>query len=213
MPRDLPTIGLTPPRQERSKQALERFLAVAAELLANDEFEETGISQISQLAESSVGTFYRLLGDKDVLLYAVHARFVEEGRIALDHTIEQILESELGAKAQIERFVRTLMELFREREGLLRALVRRSSVDPDFRKRFHELNAKIADGFCRIAFAQKMSIRHPKPMQATNMVAHLLLAGLNYYTMTGNLGTTADDEIPAELSRVVLSYLEVHPAD
>src|SRR3989338_6516099 len=197
------------PTQERSKQALERFLSVAAELLANNTFEDTGISQISQLAESSVGTFYRLLGDKDILLYAVHGRFVEESRAASDDTIERILQSELGAKAQIESFIRTLIELFRHREGLLRALIRRSSADLQFRQRFHELNAYIANAFCRIALAQLMTIRHPNPTQATDLVAHLLLASLNYYTMTGSLGITAGKDIPAELSRLVLNYLEV----
>lgn len=197
------------PTQERSKQALERFLSVAAELLANNTFEDTGISQISQLAESSVGTFYRLLGDKDVLLYAVHGRFVEESRAAIDDTIEQILQSELGAKEQIESFISALIERFRRREGLLRALIRRSSADLQFRQRFHELNAYIANAFCRIALAQLMTIRHPNPTQATDLVAHLLLASLNYYTMTGSLGITAGKDIPAELSRLVLNYLEV----
>ena len=75
--------SIASPTQARSKKALERFLNVAAELLANNQFEETGISQIAQLAESSVGTFYRLLGDKDVLLYAVHQHFVEQSRTAV----------------------------------------------------------------------------------------------------------------------------------
>ncbi|MES2820263.1 MAG: TetR/AcrR family transcriptional regulator [Pseudomonadota bacterium] len=201
--------GLINPMQARSKQALERFLNVAADLLANNTFEETGISQISQLAESSVGTFYRLLGDKDILLYAVHGRFVEESQIAIDDAIERILQSELGAKAQIECFIRTLIELFRHREGLLRALIRRSSADLQFRQRFHELNAYIANAFCRITLAQLMTIRHPNPTQATDLAAHLLLASLNYYTMTGGLGITAGSDIPAELSRLVLNYLEV----
>ena len=201
--------GLVTPTQERSKQALERFLNVAAELLATNNFEETGISQISQLAGSSVGTFYRLLGDKDILLYAVHGRFVDESRTAIDQAIEQILQSDLSAKAQIETFIRTLIELFREREGLLRALIRRSSADLQFRQRFHELNAYIAQAFCRIALAQLMTIRHPNPTQATDLVAHLLLASLNYYTMTGSLGITAGKDIPAELSRLALNYLEV----
>ncbi len=204
---------LVNPMQERSKQALERFLNVAAELLANNTFEETSISQITQLAESSVGTFYRLLGDKDVLLYAVHGRFVEESQTAIDRAIEQVLHSDLDAKAQIESFIRTLIELFRNREGLLRALIRRSSADLQFRTRFHELNTYIANAFCRIALAQLMTIRHPNPTQAIDLVAHLLLASLNYHTMTGSLGVTADQDIPAELSRLALNYLEVPRLD
>jgi len=201
--------SLVSPPQARSKKALERFLNVAAELLANNTFEEAGIAQIAQLAESSVGTFYRLLGDKDILLYAVHARFVEESQAVIDQTIEQLLNDELNAYSRIERFIRSLIVLFSQREGLLRALIRRSSADLQFRQRFHQLNAYIGQAFCRITLAHSAAIQHPNPTQAADLAGHLLLAGMNYYTMTGTLGTTAADDIPGELSRLVLSYLQV----
>jgi len=201
--------SLVSPPQARSKKALERFLNVAADLLANNTFEEAGIAQIAQLAQSSVGTFYRLLGDKDVLLYAVHARFVEESQAAIDLSIEQLLNSEFDAYGRIESFIRTLIELFRQREGLLRALIRRSSADLQFRQRFHQLNAYIGQAFCRIVLAQPDAIQHPHPSQAADLAGHLLLASMNYYTMTGSLGATTAEDIPGELSRLVLSYLQV----
>lgn len=201
--------SLASPTQARSKKALERFLNVAAELLANNTFEETGISQIAQLAESSVGTFYRLLGDKDILLYAVHERFVKESQSAIDESIEALLRDDLSASERIDRFIRTLITLFAQREGLLRALIRRSSSDLQFRQRFHQLNAAIGQAFCRIVLAQPQAIRHPHPDQAADLAAHMMLASMNYYTLTGSLGMTPAESIPLELSRLVLNYLEV----
>ncbi|MBU3059400.1 TetR/AcrR family transcriptional regulator [Pseudomonas indica] len=201
--------SLASPTQARSKKALERFLNVAAELLANNTFEETGISQIAQLAESSVGTFYRLLGDKDILLYAVHERFVKESQSAIDESIEALLQDDLSASERIDRFIRTLITLFAQREGLLRALIRRSSSDLQFRQRFHQLNAAIGQAFCRIVLAQPQAIRHPHPDQAADLAAHMMLASMNYYTLTGSLGMTPAESIPQELSRLVLNYLEV----
>ena len=201
--------SLASPTQARRKKALERFLNVAAELLANNTFEETGISQIAQLAESSVGTFYRLLGDKDILLYAVHERFVKESQSAIDESIEALLRDDLSASERIDRFIRTLITLFAQREGLLRALIRRSSSDLQFRQRFHQLNAAIGQAFCRIVLAQPQAIRHPHPDQAADLAAHMMLASMNYYTLTGSLGMTPAESIPQELSRLVLNYLEV----
>lgn len=201
--------SLASPTQARSKKALERFLNVAAELLANNTFEETGISQIAQLAESSVGTFYRLLGDKDILLYAVHERFVKESQSAIDESIEALLQDDLSASERIDRFIRTLITLFAQREGLLRALIRRSSSDLQFRQRFHQLNAAIGQAFCRIVLAQPQAIRHLHPDQAADLAAHMMLASMNYYTLTGSLGMTPAESIPQELSRLVLNYLEV----
>ncbi|WP_447595275.1 TetR/AcrR family transcriptional regulator [Aquipseudomonas campi] len=201
--------SIVSPTQARSKKALERFLNVAADLLADNRFEETGISQIAQLAESSVGTFYRLLADKDVLLYAVHDRFVEQGRGAIDALTDELSRSDLPLRAQIEGFIQGVIRLFAGSEGLLRALIRRSSVDVEFRSRFHQLNAYIGQTFCRIALARADELGHPNPQQAADLSAHMLLAGMNYYTMIGSMGATPAEVIPEELSRLVCNYLEV----
>lgn len=201
--------SIASPTQARSKKALERFLNVAAELLAGNRFEDTGISQIAQQAESSVGTFYRLLGDKDVLLYAVHERFVTQGRGAIDALVAELGRSELPLDQQIEQFIRGVIELFEGHEGLLRALIRRSSADLQFRQRFHQLNAYIGQTFCRIALARANQLGHPHPEQAADLAAHLLLASMNYFTMVGTLGVTPREVIPGELSRLVCHYLEV----
>jgi len=201
--------SISSPTQARSKKALERFLNVAAELLADNRFEDTGISQIAQLAESSVGTFYRLLGDKDVLLYAVHERFVEEGRSAIDALVQDIGRSDMPLKAQIESFIQGIIDLFEGREGLLRALVRRSSADLQFRQRFHQLNAYIGQTFCALVLNRQNELRHPQPQQAADLSAHLLLASMNYLTMVGTLGQTPREVVPEELSRLICNYLEV----
>ncbi len=201
--------SISSPTQTRSKKALERFLNVAAELLADNRFEDTGIAQISQLAESSVGTFYRLLADKDVLLFAVHERFVAQGREAIDSLLEELERPEQPLARQIELFVQGIITFFAGHEGLLRALVRRSSADIQFRQRFHQLNAHISQTLCRIVLAKRDELGHPNPEQAADLSAHMLLASMNYFTMIGTLGVTPREVIPGELSRLVCSYLEV----
>ncbi|TIH10445.1 TetR/AcrR family transcriptional regulator [Pseudomonas leptonychotis] len=201
--------SISSPTQARSKKALERFLNVAAELLADNRFEDTGISQIAQLAESSVGTFYRLLGDKDVLLYAVHERFVEQGRSAIDALVADLSHSDLPVAKQIEGFIQGMIDLFAGHEGLLRALVRRSSADLQFRQRFHQLNAYIGQTFCRIVLTRQSEFGHPQPQQAADLSAHMLLASMNYLTMVGTLGETPREVIPGELSTLICNYLEV----
>ncbi|MWV10805.1 TetR family transcriptional regulator [Pseudomonas sp. R-28-1W-6] len=201
--------SIASPTQARSKKALERFLNVAAELLANNQFEETGISQIAQLAESSVGTFYRLLGDKDMLLYAVHDRFVEQSRLAIDSLVAELGSQDRPLEAQIEGLIQGMIRLFDGSEGLLRALIRRSSADLQFRQRFHQLNAYIGQTFCRIVLARPGDLGHPHPEQAADLAAHMLLAGMNYFTMVGSLGVTPREVVPGELSRLICNYLEV----
>lgn len=201
--------SISSPTQARSKKALERFLNVAAELLAENRFEDTGISQIAQLAESSVGTFYRLLGDKDVLLYAVHERFVEQTRNAIDALVADLSHSKQSLVEQIEAFIRGMVEMFDGHEGLLRALIRRSSADLQFRQRFHQINAYIGQTLCQMVLARRDELGHPHPDQAADLSAHMLLASMNYLTMVGTLGQTPREIIPGELSKLICNYLEV----
>ena len=201
------------PSQARSQQALERFLNVAAELLQNNQFEDTGIAQIAQQAESSVGTFYRLIGDKDLLLYAVHQRFVEQSRAAIDQLNETLLSQPLDLFSQTERYISHVLTLFHGREGLLRALIRRSSSDMQFRQRFHELNAYIAQSFSLLTLARLQGRKHANPAQAADLLAHVLLASMNYHTLTGQLGRTPNAQLPAELARLVCSYMHNDLAD
>lgn len=203
--------SIATPTQVRSKQALERFLNVAAVQLANNTFEETGIAQLAQLAESSVGTFYRLLGDKDVLLYAVHSRLVEQGESAIDELSKQLSLSELALNGKIEYFVVSVAGLFEGNEGLLRALIRRSSVDLQFRQRFHHINAYICQAFSQIVLAHADQLQHPNPAQAADLAAQVLIASMNYFTMVGSFGSTPPKVVPYELACVICSYLQITP--
>jgi hypothetical protein len=40
------------------------------------------------------------------------------------------------------------------------------------------------------------------------LAAHLLLAGMNYFTMVGTFGSTPPKVIPHELARLICSYLQ-----
>lgn len=204
--------SIASPTQVRSKQALERFLNVAAVQLANNTFEETGIAQLAQLAESSVGTFYRLLGDKDVLLYAVHSRFVEQAQNAVDALSNELKLSELTLSGQIEHFILAVIRQFEGNEGLLRALIRRSSADLQFRQRFHHINAYISQAFSQVVLAHAEQLQHPHPAQAADLAAQILIASMNYFTLVGSFGSTPPKVIPLELTCVICSYLQVSPA-
>lgn len=200
--------SISSPTQARSRKALERFLNVTAELLAENRFEETSIAQIAQLAESSVGTFYRLLADKDVLLYAVHQRFVQQSQQAIDALLADLERQNTSLPELVERFVLGLIQLFDGHEGLLRALIRRSSSDHQFRSRFHGLNAYIGHSLRELVLTHPGELSHPHPEQAADLAAHVLLASMNYFTLVGGLGETPRSHIAGELSRMICNYLE-----
>src|SRR5690606_2375604 len=105
---------------------------------------------------------------------------------AVDALVADLERQPLPLDAQVEAFIRGVIRLFDGSEGLLRALIRRSSMDPQFRQRFHQLNAYIGQAFARIVLARRDSLGHPQADQAADLCAHMLLSGMNYFTMVGS---------------------------
>ena len=198
------------PAQQRSREALDRFLLAGEVLLANNAFEEASVTEIAQSAESSVGTFYRVLGDKDTLSQLLLQRFFQ-AKVA---NIDAITQSTQWQSRTLDEFISALIEslvsTYAGRRGVLRALILRASRDADFRDRVHKLNEYIAQRVVLVIQSHQQEVHHPKPRKAMQAAVHILLGALNQHTVTGNLGHLSAKELIEELTRMTLSYLDVH---
>lgn len=202
-----PLISVPMPAQARSQQALDRFLAAGEALLAANRFEEAGVAEIAREAKSSVGTFYRLLEDKERLLLLLLQRFLMN--------VEQIVDEEFDPEAWAEKsldevahgLVGFLVQLYRGRRGVLRALILQASRDTKVRDRIHVTNDFVSRKTSAVLRLHRDEIRHVKPDKAARFISHMILGALNQHTITGALGNASQRELSDELSRVFLSYL------
>lgn len=201
---------LPEPTQRRSQQALQRLLDAGEQLLASNAFEEASVMQIAELASSSVGTFYRVLGDKDTLSLLLLQRFFQS-TVGL---VEQLTEPEQWADKPLADFVQSLtvklVEVYQGRRGVLRALILRASRDAVFRDKVHQLNEYIAVRIVAVFQHHQREVHHPQPRKAMQAAVHIVLGALNQHTITGNLGHLSSNEVAEELSRILLAYLDIH---
>ncbi|REL31317.1 TetR/AcrR family transcriptional regulator [Thalassotalea euphylliae] len=198
------------PTQQRSRQALKRLLAAGEQLLAQNQFEQAGVALIAQQAESSVGTFYRLLGDKDTLLQLLLQNFFQNSITTIQTLTDLKPWSRLPLEHFVQSLVQTLADLYQGRRGVLRALILKASQDIEFRNNVHQLNEFIAKAVVNILAEHLKEMHHPKPTKAMQVIVHVLLGALNQHTVTGNLGYLTDDEVKEELARVVIAYLDIY---
>lgn len=207
--RFVPPITIAPPEpaQARSREALERLLATGETLLAENRFDEIGVADLAREARTSVGTFYRLLGDKETLSSLLLQRFFTD----LVARIEALTEPGQWQQRSLDDFVRAMVVMFvsvnRGRQGVLRALITRSSRDADFRTRVHQLNHLVGARTVAVLAGKAASIGHPKPAQAMQVVTPVLLGILNQHTLTGSLAFLSAQELEDELVRIALRYL------
>lgn len=202
---DFTLISLPVPGQARSQQALERLLSAGETLLADNRYEEASVAEIASMAHSSVGSFYRLLGDKDALSLMLLQRFMRHVAV----TAAELAEADsrdLGQCAAL--LVNAYVDIYQGRRGVLRALILRASRSAAFRDKVHLLNQHVSScaQACMAPFTSQ--IRHPKPKQAVSSGMHMVLGALNQHTVTGTLGELPAEELRAELTRLLLGYLQ-----
>ncbi|MBU3069896.1 TetR/AcrR family transcriptional regulator [Aestuariicella sp. G3-2] len=202
-------VSVPEPTQARSREALDRFLAAGERLLAENRFEEAGIADLAKEAQSSVGTFYRLLAEKETLSLLLMQRFFTEIEDVIEDTFNSERWQDQSISVIAETFVDVFVTIHRGRAGTLRAMILQASRDTEFRSQVHQLNNLIGKRMGTLLRERKNEISHPNPDLAIKSVAHMVLGILNQHTITGSLGGISKKNLNAELVRVFNQYLGV----
>ncbi len=202
-----------PPQQARSHENLERILDAAEQVVSERGFEQATIAEIVKRANTSVGAFYSRFREKDFLLGCLHERFCKEALATTDAALDASRWHAASIADIMCETITFLVEVYRQRRGLIRAFVMRGCVDPSFADRWVPLGQHMAAELCKLLLARSDEIRHPEPELAVQMGLQVLLASLDTLTLfeyIQPIGMALDDErLAMELSRVFLSYLGI----
>ncbi len=207
---------IRPARQARSQQTHERLLDSAEALITDKGFADVSVAQIAERAGFSVGAVYSRFRDKQGVLHCLQDRFVEEAHL----TTDAAFDPELWDDASIEEIVSELMvflvEIHRERRGVLRELsVRMREDEPNIERR-ERLVAHINDRVIALLLRERERIRHPDPAVAIAFGLRFVLATLEQAILYRGVGAhgipSSDEKLAAELTRAFLGYLDLDGA-
>lgn len=212
---DLDLQWVAPPKQARSQARFERMLDAAEQVIAERGFDRASVAEIMAKAGSSVGVFYQRFKTKDDLLRCLMARFTEESMATCDVVLAEEAWKGKSISAIIGRLVPFLITVYRERRGLIRALLRRASVDKPFRIDAHAAEQYVEDRLERLLMDRASEIHHPNPQMAVRLAYQMLRSTLNMlvlYELERRAGFDLDDRrLGKELSRAFLQLLDVEP--
>ena len=202
-----------PPQQVRSQETLDRILDAAEALVAEKGFEDASVAEVARRAESSVGAFYARFHDKCGLLYALYDRYLEQAMATADVALDPARWDGTPIPELLRAVVRFLVEVYREREGLIRAFVLRNHSDHEFRARQERLSHHVNRGLSRLLLARAEEIKHPNPARAAAFGLTMTVSTIESAVLFGELRsgdlTLSDEELAAELARAFLAYLGV----
>jgi AcrR family transcriptional regulator len=202
-----------PPQQARSQETLDRILDAAEALVTEKGFEDATVADVARGAESSVGAFYARFRDKNGLLYALYERYLEQAMATADAALAPARWDGIAIPEILRSVVRFLVEVYRERAGLIRAFVVRNHSDHAFRARQERLSHHVNAGLSRLLVARAAEIAHPDPARAAAFGLTMTVSTIESVVLFGELRsadlTLSDDELAAELARSFLAYLGV----
>ena len=217
-PRPVPALHwVRPPQQVRSQETLDRILDAAEALVAEKGFEDATVAEVARRAGSSVGAFYARFHDKTGLLYALYDRYLEQAMATADLALDPARWDGMPIPELLRAVVRFLVEVYRERSGLIRAFVLRNYSDHEFRARQERLSHHVNAGLSRLLLARAAEITHPDPARAAAFGLTMTVNTIEGAVLFGELRsadlTLSDDELGAELARAFLAYLGVNDAN
>jgi AcrR family transcriptional regulator len=207
----LPTV------QERGRNSSERLLAAAERILESDGLEGATVPVIAARANMSVGNVYKRFPDKDSLFRAVYDRFFSDAFAANEFALDPAKWEGIPTTEVVSTLVTGMIEGYRSRRPLIRALLLYAQTHPDdeFRSHAEELRLQSLELFERLLRDRRADIGHPHPERAIRFVVMLLAHALQNAVMSEGGGISSGDflshvpETASELSRIVVGYLRI----
>lgn len=200
--------------QERGRQTLERLLDAAEQMLDFVGLEGATVPAIAAGAGVSVGTVYKRFPDKDAVLRAVHGRFYNDLLAANQFALDPAKWVDTPTIELVTTLVAGMVEGYRSRKSLIRALLlyAQTHTDSEFREHAEERRLETLQPLEALLRDRKADIGHPHPERAIRFVValfgHALQDAVVSETGTRDL-LASGSESAAELSKIVVGYLRV----
>jgi len=121
--------GILPARQARSRQTRDRLMAAGLHLIETRGIDDIAVADIARRAKCSVGAFYNRFRDKESFFTAAVEQVLDEERSRARTVLspENWPDRTAECPAAIVAFA---VELVRRRQGLIRAILKRSMSEP-----------------------------------------------------------------------------------
>lgn len=138
-PGELNLPGVTPSRQQRSRETTTALLAAGAEMLRTHSLAELSIEALCRQVGATVGAFYSRFESKEAYFNALMALAARDGesRLLRMKQDERLTEADLAGLARL--LVRGTIGWIRNHEGVLRAALQHDDTRPDRWSTFKEL--------------------------------------------------------------------------
>lgn len=162
------------PKQQRSRETLDRVLEAATDLLQDVGYDAMRIAEVSERANVGTASIYARVGSKHGLMLAVQARMVEQLDREAEDLLSPLFEREIPFEQLVFATVRVVGELFRRHEALLRVFMIRGDVDSTVIEHGSASSIRLSELFAKVLLQRRSEISHPDPPRAIDVSFRLV---------------------------------------
>jgi AcrR family transcriptional regulator len=202
-----------PPKQQRSRDSLERLLEAGLEVLATEGSDGFTIGAVAERAGVGNTVVYRRFTDKNDLLGAIFDRFTERSFREQLPAIEALGSADIELDQLVFEFTELAAAVFRDHAKVMAAFISENRGDPQLAKRVEDGLRPVADAFECALLSHRDEFRCERPEIA---VAFCFQSMLNTFaavvTGTSRVHSEFDwDTVIRQLSLMTLGYLRSEP--
>ena len=203
------------PRQARSQETLERFLAATQQLLEERPFDEITVADIVGRADRTVGSFYARFDDKYAVLYELVQSVFSRVNDVVRAFCDPVRWDGQPISEFVHESVRINVDAYRRAGPLFRAAFGAAMIDERFRDLRVDVMRFCAEQQKAFLLARADELGCADPARASDQMFEIVAATLDHELMFGRFTTTSpssDVELVAELTGQCLQVLGLPPA-
>jgi AcrR family transcriptional regulator len=198
------------PQQTRGQQRITTILAAAEQLIAEVGFDAATTNAIAARAHTAIGSLYQFYPNKEAILRALVARFLEQMNAAFDAALAEVDASSItSVDALIDHILDPLLALQAQRAGILHAFfnLRRAGASSEAAQALIEEIISRLDALVAVREPWVEPAKRRLYVQITVEVVRALLP------LTIAPDGTQRPEVVAELKRLLRAYMNAVRAE
>jgi AcrR family transcriptional regulator len=198
-----------PPKQKRTREALERILRAGLQILATSGWDGFTIGAVAARAGVGSSAIYRRFKDKDALLLALHRRFEDDFLASWRPAYRALARADLELEPLVRGFIGEMAAAFEHHEKLLRVFLIRAAVDPRIADAGDRSVAAMALEFEESLLAHRDQFTCPNAELAVGVCFQSALDSFVRLVLFGRQAhpELGWDRLTDELSAMCLAYL------
>lgn len=195
------------PKQQRSKEKLERIINAAFIVTSRVGFESVTLADIASEAGVGVSTVYTRFKSKEALLEELHIIITDKTLNTIDSYFSIYRDYKVSLSDIVREIIEDSLKMTRDLSGFYKATYQQSITNAAFAEREKTIRVKLLKTLKKIFLLRKQEIGHPRPGSAIDFFVAMYVGVITDRVMTQNFSGLTDKKLAQELTNASKSYL------